>query len=188
MVRKPSAFCTAFWSTFAASAASLCSLRCWMSLRMTRGIMDSATQSRSGGAGGLPSWALGPCRWQNPSSRMTLPSPQSQAPPAWLRNMLKSWPWWSPCWKQSAHSDMQGEMPHVRHRYATKLAVHTRPQVVALSYLRTVWENSSGVLPPAMSHLHQSIVSHMSMGFRGSRIMSNNSLSCFGLVVLAHSD
>lgn len=52
----------------------------------------------------------------HPLSRITLLSPQSQAPPAWLRNMLKSCPVWSPWWKHSAHSDMQGEMPHVRQR------------------------------------------------------------------------
>ncbi|TNN36675.1 hypothetical protein EYF80_053157 [Liparis tanakae] len=60
-------------------------------------------------------------------------TPQSQAPPAWLRNMLKSWPVWSPLLKHSAHRDMHGEMPQVRHRYATKLAVQTKPHRVALS-------------------------------------------------------
>jgi len=32
---------------------------------------------------------------------------------------------------------MQGEIPQVLHLYATKLAVHTNPQVVPLSYRLT---------------------------------------------------
>jgi len=68
-----------------------------------------------------------------PIGFMTVESPQSHAPPAPLRNMLKSWPEWSPAWKQSEQSDMHGDMPHVRQRYATKFFVHTRPQTVASS-------------------------------------------------------
>ncbi|KAG7272345.1 hypothetical protein CRUP_011593 [Coryphaenoides rupestris] len=90
---------------------------------------------------------------------MTLPSPQSQAPPAWLRNMLKSWPVWSPWWKHSAHSDMQGEMPQVRQRYATKFAVHTRPQRAALS------------------HLHQARASGSAAGVSGLSTASSSSRS-----------
>ena len=51
--------------------------------------------------------------------------------------MLKSCPSWLPAWKHSAHSDIQGEMPHVLHLYATKLAVHTNPHITALSNFLT---------------------------------------------------
>ena len=64
---------------------------------------------------------------------MTEESPQSQAPPAWLLNMLKSWPSWLPSLKQSAQSDMHWEMPHVRQRKATKSAVQTKPHMAVLS-------------------------------------------------------
>lgn len=82
--------------------------------------------------------ALVVCRLKTyPVSFMTEVSPQSQAPPAWLKNMLKSWRWWFPFLKHSVHRDMQGEMPQVRHLYATKFGVQTSPHVVALSYFRT---------------------------------------------------
>lgn len=124
--------------------------------------MASATHIKSLGAAAWFTVALGPCLSQNllqrrkkkiliyfkhysikykyyiyPVSFMTEVSPQSQAPPAWLRNILKSWLLWFPFLKHSVQSDIQGEMPHVRHLYATKFGVHTKPHVVALSYILT---------------------------------------------------
>lgn len=95
----------------------------------------------------------------HPSGFITSSSPQSQAPPAWLLNILKSWPSWFPAWKQSAHNDIQGEMPQSLHRYATKFLFHTRPQIVGESNDLRTFLNSSGGLPPAMSLKHQSCLS-----------------------------
>lgn len=50
-----------------------------------------------------------------------------------------------------------------------------------------VLENSSGVRPPAISHLHQSIVSHSSIAFAGFRRLSSTSLRCLGLVAFEQS-
>lgn len=50
-----------------------------------------------------------------PVDLITEVSPQSQAPPAWLLNILKSWPSCWPFRKQSAHNDMHGDIPQVRH-------------------------------------------------------------------------
>ena len=90
---------------------------------------------------------------------MTSSSPQSHAPPAWLLNMLKSWPSWLPAWKQSAHNDIQGEIPQSLHRYATKFLFHTRPQIVGESNDLKTFLNSSGGVPLAISHKHQSWLS-----------------------------
>jgi hypothetical protein len=73
----------------------------------------------------------------HPDSFMTYESPQSQAPPAWLLNMLKSCPSWFPYLKQSAQRLMHWLMPHVRQRKATKSAVQTRPHIAVLSNSRT---------------------------------------------------
>lgn len=73
----------------------------------------------------------------HPSSFMTDLSPQSQAPPACDRNMLKSCVEWSPRWKHSRQMDIHGDIPHVRHRYATTRGIHTRPHLSCLSKLRT---------------------------------------------------
>ena len=99
---------------------------------------------------------------------MTLGSPQSHAPPPKLLNMLKSCPSWFPPWKQSAQIDMHGVIPHVLQRYATKFAVHTKPQAVASSYSFTSLEKSSNDLPPVMSSLNHSRWSTSSIGFPGS--------------------
>ncbi|MEJ1289294.1 hypothetical protein NN561_020336 [Cricetulus griseus] len=62
--------------------------------------------------------------------------------------MLKSCPVWSPWWKHSAHSDMQGEMPHVRQRPRQRpLCVqHPLQQRLQLLGARTVVRPAEGGL------------------------------------------
>uniref|UniRef100_A0A8W7NXW6 Uncharacterized protein n=1 Tax=Anopheles coluzzii TaxID=1518534 RepID=A0A8W7NXW6_ANOCL len=98
--------------------------------RISRGIIASATSIRSSGTGALFWQLFSPWSLQKPSAFITDVSPQSQAPPACDRNMLKSWFWWLPRLKQSRQIDMHGEMPHVRHRYATTCGSKRKPEAV----------------------------------------------------------
>ena len=120
-------------------------LKCCRSRKIILGIIFSATHIKSadGSGGGTRRWPW--CWVQNPDSFITDESPQSQAPPAWLLNMLKSWPAWFVrcCLKHSLQRDIHWEIPQVRHLNATKSAVQTRPHRAVLSYWRTFWEKSS---------------------------------------------
>lgn len=114
------------------------SSRKWNNSRSNkRGIIASATAIKSFGTFELLEWLLMPWSEQNPSAFITLVSPQSHAPPACDRNILKSCVEWSPFLKQFRHIDMHGEIPHVRHRYATTCGIQTRPHFAWLSYVRT---------------------------------------------------
>lgn len=102
-----------------------------------RGIIASATAIRSFGTIEFLVWLLIPWSEQKPSAFITDVSPQSHAPPACDKNILKSCVEWSPFLKQFRHIDMHGEIPHVRHRYATTWGTQTRPHFAWLSYVRT---------------------------------------------------
>lgn len=112
--------------------------RKWNSRRSNRrGIIASATAIRPAGTVESLEWLLMPWSEQNPSAFITDVSPQSQAPPACDKNILKSWVEWSPFLKQFRQIDMHGEIPQVRHRYATTCGIQTNPHFAWLSYART---------------------------------------------------
>ena len=62
-----------------------------------------SVQQRSFTGTGLFGIRFGPWCLQNPWAFITVISPQSQIPPAILRNMFASCPWWFPWSKQSEH-------------------------------------------------------------------------------------
>lgn len=114
--------------------------RKWNSKRSNSdGIIASATAISSFGTMEFRAWLLMPWSEQKPSAFITDLSPQSQAPPACDKNILKSWVEWSPFLKQFRHMDMHGEIAHVRHRYATTCGIQTSPHFKWLSYCRTVF-------------------------------------------------
>lgn len=110
------------------------SSRKWNSSRSKRrGIIASATAIKSFGTVELLEWLLMPWSEQKPSAFITDVSPQSHAPPACDKNILKSCVEWSPFLKQFRQIDIHGEIPHVRQRYATTCGIQTRPHFAWLS-------------------------------------------------------